>query len=212
MLSNFQCGDQALLQSFLVGQPELRNLMRSPAMEQFRQRVIASYHLGPLDEAETRGYIEHRLHRVAWKGNPEFEPSAVHAIFMASNGIPRRINAMCNRLMLAGFLAGQQRFTAAEVNAVAAEITGEIGPQPVATPLREPLAMAQGSGDRHPDLVGNVRRLLNMAERVDRLEKDVNELLGLVRMLVEPERALPDEDPPRQEPPRRRRKPPSGAA
>ncbi len=55
MLSNFQCGDQALLQSFLVGQPELRDLMRSPAMEQFRQRVIASYHLGPLDESRDRG-------------------------------------------------------------------------------------------------------------------------------------------------------------
>ncbi len=145
MLSNFQCGDQALLQSFLVGQPELRNLMRSPAMEQFRQRVIASYHLGPLDESETRGYIEHRLHRVAWKGNPEFEPSAIHAIYMATGGIPRRINAMCNRLMLAGFLAGQHRFTAAEVNAVAAEITGEIGPQAVATPLREPLSASDGA-------------------------------------------------------------------
>ena len=107
MLSNFQCGDQALLQSFLVGQPELRNLMRSPAMEQFRQRVIASYHLGPLDEAETRGYIEHRLHRVAWKGDPEFDASAIHAIYVATGGIPRRINAICNRLMLAGFLAGQ---------------------------------------------------------------------------------------------------------
>jgi len=212
MLSNFQCGDQALLQSFLVGQPELRNLMRSPAMEQFRQRVIASYHLGPLDEGETRGYIEHRLHRVAWKGNPEFEASAVHAIYMASNGIPRRINAMCNRLMLAGFLAGQQRFTAAEVNAVAAEITGEIGPQAVASPLREPLTMAgAGSPERHPDLVGNVRRLLNMADRVDRLEKDVNELLSLVRMLVEPERAQPEDEPPRQEPPRRRRKSSPGA-
>jgi putative secretion ATPase (PEP-CTERM system associated) len=205
MLSNFQCGDQALLQSFLIGQPELRNLMRSPAMEQFRQRVIASYHLGPLDESETRGYIEHRLHRVAWKGNPEFEPSAIHAIFLATGGIPRRINAMCNRLMLAGFLAGQVRFTAAEVNAVAAEITGEIGPQAVATPLREPLHAAT-SAERHPDLIGNVRRLLSMADRVDRLEKDVNELLSLVRMLVEPERAQPDDEPPRQEPSKRRRK------
>jgi transcription elongation GreA/GreB family factor len=73
MLSNFQYGDRALLQSFLVGQPELRTLMRSASMEQFRQRIIASYHLGPLDEQETRGYIEHRLHRVAWKGNPEFD-------------------------------------------------------------------------------------------------------------------------------------------
>lgn len=207
MLSNFQCGDQALLQSFLVGQPELRNLMRSPAMEQFRQRVIASYHLGPLDESETRGYIEHRLHRVAWKGTPEFEASAIHAIYLATNGIPRRINAVCNRMMLAGFLAGQQRFTAAEVNAVAAEITGEIGPQAVATPLREPLnSTALQSAERHPDLVGNVRRLLNMADRVDRLERDVNELLGLVRMLVEPERSQPEDEPPRQEPPKRRRK------
>ena len=206
MLSNFQCGDQALLQSFLVGQPELRNLMRSPSMEQFRQRVIASYHLGPLDESETRGYIEHRLHRVAWKGNPEFEPSAIHAIYLATGGIPRRINAMCNRMMLAGFLAGQNRFAAAEVNAVAAEITGEIGPQAVATPLREPL---NAPVERHPDLVGNVRRLLSMADRVDRLEKDVNELLNLVRALVEPERALPEDEPPRQEPPKRRRKPPA---
>jgi putative secretion ATPase (PEP-CTERM system associated) len=208
MLSNFQCGDQALLQSFLVGQPELRNLMRSPAMEQFRQRVIASYHLGPLDESETRGYIEHRLHRVAWKGDPEFEPSAIHAVYMATGGIPRRINAMCNRLMLAGFLAGQHKFAAAEVNAVAAEITGEIGPQAVVAPLREPLTASVGSGERHPDLVGNVRRLLNIADRVERLERDVVEVTNLVRMLVEPERSLPEDEPPRQEPSKRRRKSP----
>jgi putative secretion ATPase (PEP-CTERM system associated) len=204
MLSNFQCGDQALLQSFLVGQPELRSLLRSPAMEQFRQRVIASYHLGPLDEAETRGYIEHRLHRVAWKGDPEFEPSAIHAIYAAAGGIPRRINAICNRLMLAGFLAGQHGFTDAEVNLVAAEITGEIGPQAVATPLREPLA---ASSERHPDLIGNVRRLLNMADRMERLERDVNELMTLIRVLVEPERSLPgDDEVQRPEPPKRRRK------
>jgi putative secretion ATPase (PEP-CTERM system associated) len=203
MLSNFQCGDQALLQSFLVGQPELRSLLRSPAMEQFRQRVIASYHLGPLDEAETRGYIEHRLHRVAWKGDPEFGPAAVHAIYVASGGIPRRINAICNRLMLAGFLAGQHAFTEAEVNAVAAEITGELGPQAVATPVREPLTT---SSERHPDLIGNVRRLLNMADRVERLEKDVAELLTLIRVLIEPERAQPGDEAARQETPRRRKK------
>jgi putative secretion ATPase (PEP-CTERM system associated) len=203
MLSNFQCGDQALLQSFLIGQPELRYLLRSAAMEQFRQRVIASYHLGPLDEAETRGYIEHRLQRVAWKGNPEFDSSAVHAIYVATGGIPRRINAVCNRLMLAGFLAGQHKFSADEVNAVAAEITGEIGPQAVAAPLREPLT---AQTERHPDLIGNVRRLLSMADRVDRLERDVNEVLKLLRILVEPERSLPEEDSARPDPTRRRRK------
>ena len=70
MLSNFQLGDQALLQSFLVGQPELREIMQSPQMQQLRQRVIASYHLGPLDAAETQAYIEHRLQHVGWKDDP----------------------------------------------------------------------------------------------------------------------------------------------
>src|SRR5574338_1544720 len=59
MLSNFQLGDQALMQSFLVGQPELRTMMQGPDMQQLRQRVIASYHLGPMDRAETQAYVEH---------------------------------------------------------------------------------------------------------------------------------------------------------
>jgi len=64
MLSNFQLGEQALLQSFLIGQPELRAMMQSPTMHQLRQRVIASYHLGPLDAPETQAYVEHRLRHV----------------------------------------------------------------------------------------------------------------------------------------------------
>jgi putative secretion ATPase (PEP-CTERM system associated) len=206
MLSNFQCGDQALLQSFLVGQPELRSLLRSPAMEQFRQRVIASYHLGPLDEAETRGYIEHRLHRVAWKSDPEFDPSAIQSVYQATAGIPRRINAVCNRLMLAGFLANQHKFTSVEVDSVVAEISGELGPQTGGPPQRDALSVRS---DRHPDLIGNVRRLIDIADRVDSLEQDVGELLRLVRVLVEPERALPDEEPARSNSSRRRRKSPT---
>jgi len=102
---------------------------------------------------------------------------------------------------------------------VAAEITGEIGPQAVVTPLREfaPLFSGGagpglgGGASGHPDLVGNVRRLLSIADRVDALERNVNELLTLIRVLVEPERALPGDEPPRQEPPRRRRKTTTGA-
>src|SRR5512137_1504462 len=157
MLSNFQYGDRALLQSFLVGQPELRTLMRSASMEQFRQRIIASYHLGPLDEAETRGYIEHRLQRVGWKGTPEFDESAVHEVFVATGGIPRRINAICNRLMLAGFLAGHHKFTAAEVQHVVNEFTGEIGPRAIATTLPE---SAPAKRANKTDLASTVRRLV----------------------------------------------------
>jgi putative secretion ATPase (PEP-CTERM system associated) len=203
MLSNFQCGDQALLQSFLVGQPELRTLMRSPAMEQFRQRVIASYHLGPLDEAETRGYIEHRLHRVAWRNDPEFDDSSVRAMYAATGGIPRRINAVCNRLMLAGYLGGQHKFTAAEVEAVALEITGEVGAQALATAPREPAPTL----NLDPDRVASIRRLLKMAERVEKLEQDMTELLALVRALVVSDRG----DRRGLEPPPRRRRRPLGS-
>jgi len=204
MLSNFQCGDQALLQSFLVGQPELRRQMRSPSMEQLRQRIIASYHLGPLDETETRAYIEHRLHRVAWKGDPEFDPAAFHQIFLATGGVPRRINSLCNRLFLSGYLSGQHTFGVAEVAAVVAEIDGETGPEPFA-PEREPI-MPAASGNAVRDPGASLRRILSVADRVDGLERNMNELLDLVRGIVEPERAMPDDEPPRQDPPRRKRK------
>ncbi|MFO0445033.1 MAG: XrtA/PEP-CTERM system-associated ATPase, partial [Betaproteobacteria bacterium] len=81
MLSNFQFGNQALLQSFLVGQPEFRAILQRPEMEQFRQRVAATCHIGPLDADETRGYIEHRLRCAGSKGKPSFEPAAFEGIF-----------------------------------------------------------------------------------------------------------------------------------
>jgi len=201
MLSNFQYGDRALLQSFLVGQPELRTLMRSASMEQFRQRVIASCHLGPLDEAETRGYIEHRLQHVGWKGAPEFDDAAIHEIFVATGGIPRRINAICNRLMLAGFLAGQRKFSDAEVKHVVSEFTGEIGPRTVATPMLDDAPVRRVS---ETEMASSMRRLAHLSDRVENLEQEMMELTELVRSLVDPERARPDEV--RRDRLRRRRK------
>ncbi len=69
MLSNFQTDERSLLQTFLLGQPEFRATLHSPGMQQLRQRVIASYHLGPMDAAETRAYVEHRLATVGWQGD-----------------------------------------------------------------------------------------------------------------------------------------------
>ena len=128
MLSNFQLGDQALLQSFLVGQPELRAMMQGSQMQQLRQRVIASYHLGPLDRAETQAYIEHRLRHVGWKGDPHFDPASFELIHVSTGGIPRRINALCNRLMMAGFLGEKHVLGPADVEAIAREIDHEMGP------------------------------------------------------------------------------------
>lgn len=126
MLSNFQLEDHALLQSFLIGQPEFRDMMQGAGMQQLRQRVIASYHLGPLDVEETKAYIEHRLRHVGWRpDSPSFSANAFEAIFRATGGIPRRINTLCDRLLLAGFLAEQLALTELEVGDVVSEMKDE---------------------------------------------------------------------------------------
>jgi len=125
MLSNFQYGNQSLLQTFLVGQPEFRAILQRPEMEQFRQRVAATCHIGPLDEEETQRYIEHRLKCAGSTGNPSFEPAAFGAIHKASRGIPRRINSLCDRLLLLGFMAGRMLLTLADVEDVVKDIRDE---------------------------------------------------------------------------------------
>jgi len=125
MLSNFQFGNHALLQSYLIGQPEFREILQSPQMMQFRQRVIASCHIGPMDVEETRGYVEHRLKHAGATGSPEFSDDSFEAIFKASSGIPRRINSLCDRLLLLGYLTDKKAFEAADVEEVAREIEEE---------------------------------------------------------------------------------------
>jgi len=123
MLSNFQFESHALLQSFLVGQPEFRAIMMSPQMEQLRQRVIAACHIGPINEEETRAYIDHRLACAGAQGEPQFDAAAYAAIYRASGGIPRRINALCDRLLLLGFLTDRKSFGQAEVDEVVGEMS-----------------------------------------------------------------------------------------
>lgn len=127
MLSNFQLGPQALLQSFLVGQPELRQMLRSSTMEQLRQRVIASYHLGPMNAAETRAYVEHRLSHVGWKQFPALGDDAFAQIHLASGGIPRRINVLCTRVLLACWIASSDSISANDVANASAELSAELG-------------------------------------------------------------------------------------
>src|SRR5204863_3952804 len=184
MLSNFQLGDQALLQSFLIGQPELRKMMQSPQMQQLRQRVIASYHLGPLDRAETQPYIEHRLHHVGWKDDPRFDPACFDLIHTWSGGIPRRINTLCNRLMLAGFLGEKHVLEPSDVQAIAREIRdemgadGTLGPAPHVAPHaveERAVAVLAPTADSDPWK----KNLREIEERMDRLERLVNTAVNL---------------------------------
>lgn len=167
MLSNFQLEDHALLQSFLVGQPEFRDIMQGPQMQQLRQRVIASYHLGPMDAAETRAYIEHRLHHVGWQSNPSFDDAAFALIFANTDGIPRRINSLCDRLMLAAFIADRHTIVAADVQEVVRELKDEFAaPRPHAT------AHGGLNGSGHPSIAAGAvdpRRLQVPGALADRV-------------------------------------------
>lgn len=140
MLSNFQIGNRALLQSFLVGQPEFREILQSPDMLQLRQRVIASCHIGPLMAEEVKGYVEHRLKYAGWKGESLFAPEAYEAIYRATGGIPRRINTVCDRVLLKGFLTNTKKFSLDDIEAVAKELSEE--------------TMGASTSRRHVDPVG----------------------------------------------------------
>lgn len=103
MLSNFQLGGQSLLQIFLLGQPEFRAVIAGEGrLEQLRQRVIATHHLEPMQANEVAPYIEHRLKRVGWTGNPRFTADAYQMLAAASAGVPRRLNALLGRVLLLG--------------------------------------------------------------------------------------------------------------
>lgn len=127
MLSNYMLGNQSLLQSFLVGQPEFREILQRPEMEQFRQRVAATCHIGPLDMEDTRRYIEHRLKTAGATAKPQIDDAAFVAVFNASQGVPRRINSICDRVMLLGFLNNRTHLTEADVDEVVKEFTREVG-------------------------------------------------------------------------------------
>jgi general secretion pathway protein A len=120
-------GELAPLQVCLVGQPELRVKIASHDMPRLRERIGVSCHLGPIDRAETRDYIEHRLRRVGWSGHPSFDAAAFDEIFRWTQGIPRRINLLCNRLLLSRFLSSQPLIDASTVEQTARDLRAEIG-------------------------------------------------------------------------------------
>ncbi len=141
MLSNFQFDSHALLQSFLIGQPELRHMLRSGALEQLCQRIIAACHLGPLALDETRAYIEHRLAHVGWSGRPAIDPGAYARIHVHSGGVPRRINLLCSRLLLAAWLADATTIDDDAVELAADDIRSEaFGNVPETNSPEEPIA------------------------------------------------------------------------
>lgn len=126
MLSNFQLGSHPLLQSLLLGQPEFRRtLAHHPDLEQLRQRIIASHHLEALDADEVADYVCHRLKQVGWTGNPGFEAGLLDTLYRHTDGIPRRVNQVMNRLLLLGAIEERGELTLAMLEEVMAEMTAD---------------------------------------------------------------------------------------
>lgn len=120
LLTNLETDTHKLLQIILLGQPELRDLLRRPDLRQLAQRITARYHLEPLDRLETAAYVEHRL-GVAGRSAPLFTHGALTRLFKESGGVPRLINVIAERALLAAYGKGRQRIGKAIVTSAARE-------------------------------------------------------------------------------------------
>lgn len=126
LLSNLETDDQKLLQIVLMGQPELRDRLNDPALRQLRQRITVRYHLQPLNLAEVGQYIRHRLTVSGANGLPRFTAPALWRIYSYSKGIPRLVNAVCDKCLLAGFVQQTDRISWRMVGRAVRELEGNI--------------------------------------------------------------------------------------
>ena len=163
LLSDLRHGVNPLLQLFLVGQDSLRDLMGTPELEPFQQRILGTCCLEPLDLQDTRGYVRHRLLRAGWKGDPEFTGEAMVAIHRQSTGVPRHINKICTRLLLMGCIEDRHTFDAADVEAIAAELHQE-----KLSPLVSHEAVFCAAPQPLPEREGGAFSVAEFALRVDK--------------------------------------------
>jgi putative secretion ATPase (PEP-CTERM system associated) len=189
MLANFQEDGRSLFQSFLLGQEELRRTLQGQGMEQLRQRIIASFHLDPLSETETQGYIEYRLSQVGWNGDPTLEDGLLTGIFELTEGVPRRINALCDRLFLYGCIEEKHSLGPKDLEIVKAEMQREVshakrptGESTVPDVAREDC----DAGDIESGAASEISDGQSLSHRLSKLEEEVRGL----RQIVQHERKL----------------------
>ena len=176
MLSNFQAGGQALVQIFLLGQPEFRERLHgSDALEQLRQRVIAVHHLEPMQPEEVEPYMIHRLSLVGWRGRPDFTAEAVDALYQGSSGMPRVLNQIAARVLLYGAIENMELIDADTVAAVIDDMKTD-APETEAARV-----MPVASGD-HDELV---HRIAMLEARVEEQNTALRRVLTLLVDWVE---------------------------
>jgi len=207
MLSNFQIDGRPLVQIFLLGQQEFRTTLLSEGFEQLRQRIIATYHLNPLTEADTKTYIEHRLKVAGWEERPSFADDAYTAIYEFCEGVPRRINNVCDRLLLFAFLEDLDTIDSSAVETVAHEIGdeflgGSVAEEMVSEPAPGKTAAAEVFDSPQAPLETMARSMFDKADvqnRLAALERavdglghsikpeigEIKEELGFLRVMVD---------------------------
>jgi general secretion pathway protein A len=125
LLSNLETEQRKLLQIVLVGQPELRDKLNTQGLRQLRQRITVRYHLTPLSREEMERYIDHRLRVAGGSGRPTFSPWAMRAVHRYSRGVPRLINAVCDKALLYGFVNGTDHLTGRSIRQAVRELEGK---------------------------------------------------------------------------------------
>jgi general secretion pathway protein A len=168
MLSNVAEGGRSLLQAILLGQTQFRLTLASPHLDQLRQRVLASYHLGPLSQEETRAYVEHRLRAVGWQDRPLWEDAAFGLVHRYTGGIPRRINRLCGRVLLQGAFEQSAAISATMVQVTASELQQDLDAQSS--------ALGEEAG-REPDILRRLQALENVVARRERIFSRLLDLL-----------------------------------
>jgi len=178
MLSNFQLDNKPLIQSFLLGQEELKAIISSPNMEQFRQRIIASAHLKPLNTEELKDYINHRLTQANCNKETLFSDQSFQLIFEKTLGVPRKINIFVDRLLLFGFLEDLNHIDCHAINEVANEmsdeLTGSLTKKQITTQEEPNISLLSGTNS-------NLEKTLNDVEEI--LEGSIQQKVKMVRYL-----------------------------
>jgi general secretion pathway protein A len=125
LLSNLETDQRKLLQIVLVGQPELRDMLEQRRLRQLRQRITVRYHLKSLSREETEYYVQHRLHVAGGNSRPSFSPWAMRQVYSYSRGIPRLINAVCDKTLLCGYVTGTDDLRLRHVRRAIRELEGQ---------------------------------------------------------------------------------------
>ena len=184
MLSNFTSQGRALIQIFLLGQPEFRDqLVEGGGLEQLRQRIIASHHLEPMEPQEVEPYMVHRLSVAGWTGRPGFAPEAFASLYRHSGGIPRRLNQLASRLLLFAAMERLEMIGSEAVESVAADLAAD-KPQP-RTDAVLPLRAAPPAPSEPVRDFALERRVATIEARLDEQEKAIRRVLTLLVEWVE---------------------------